>query len=87
MSNRRAVEHLHRSGRATALDLISAFGSLRHDRLVRTRAAQHLRLLPNVTQMGPSAHTLKTFGKALVESRLFYAMGGWGAKITPDEHT
>ena len=54
----------------------------------RSRACLNLRLLRHaITQMGPSTMTLRTFGKALVESRLYYAVGGWGAAISPYEHT
>ena len=67
------------------LDPGLSFG--RHQTLVRARATHQLRLLRHaVTQMGPSTHTLRTFGKALIESRLFYAVGGWGAQISPYEH-
>jgi hypothetical protein len=56
-----------------------------HVALTRTSATLHLRLLRlAVTQIGPSSMTLRTFGKALVESRLFYAAESWGAALTPN---
>ena len=56
---------------------------VRHMALTRAKAALHLRLIRHaITQMGPSTLTLRTFGKALVETRLFYAVGGWGATLS-----
>ena len=58
----------------------------RHLALIRARATAQLRLLRHaVTQVGPTAHTLRIFGRALVESRLFYAVGGWGSQLSEYE--
>ena len=58
----------------------------RHIAVTRAKATQHLRLINRaINQCGPSTITLRTFGKALVESRLFYAVGGWGATVSPSE--
>jgi hypothetical protein len=66
------------------LDAEISFG--RHVALTRASATQQLRLLRHaVTQVGPAAHTLRTFGRALIESRIFYSVGGWGAQLSDFE--
>ena len=67
--------------------LDSKLGFHHHIVEARARASMNLRLLRHAsTHMGPSTIALRTFGKALVESRLFYAVGGWGAALSDDAH-
>ena len=60
----------------------------RHIAAIRSKASASLRLIQRaITHCGPSIHTLRTFGKALIESRLFYAAGSWGASVSDFEMT
>ena len=57
-----------------------------HLALIRARATAQLRLLRHaVTQVNPTTHTLRIFGRALVESHLFYAVGGCGSQLSEYE--
>jgi hypothetical protein len=46
-------------------------------------ASQQLRKLAFAARVGPSHHALRSFARALMESRLFYCSGSWGHDITP----
>ncbi len=61
------------------IHLDSCLSFAHHHALTRKAATLHLRLVRYaITQLSPSVLTLRTFDKALIESRLFYGAAGWG---------
>ena len=87
-TNISVTPQFHPACKLLGVALDSRLSFPRHIAAIRSKASASLRLIQRaITHCGPSIHTLRTFGKALIESRLFYAAGSWGASVSDFEMT